>query len=131
MSQENVEIVRLAREAYERGDWTEMVRHIDSEAIITREVPDGATFHGPDGLARMIADWVEGFDEFTFTTQELIDANDHHVVVRTHQTAVGSQSGVRIEADFWFVYELSDARVTRLDIVPSKARALEAAGLRE
>src|SRR5215216_916223 len=131
MSQENVEIVRRAHEAYERGDLAEMVKDFDSGAITYREVPDGATFHGPEGLSQMIADWVEGFDEFTFTTQELIDANDHQVVVGTHQTAVGAQSGVPIEADFWFVHTLRNAKVTRLDIVASKARALEAAGLRE
>jgi hypothetical protein len=42
MSQENIEIIRRAHEAYERGDWAESVKDFDSEAIAYREVPDGA-----------------------------------------------------------------------------------------
>ncbi len=77
----------------------------------------------------MIAEWVEDFEEFTATPEEYIDANDHQVVVRVHQKAVGSQSGAPIEADFWFVHTLSDGKITRLDMFASKAQAFEAAGL--
>jgi hypothetical protein len=38
---------------------------------------------------------------------------------------------VPIEADFWHVHTLRDGRGTRLDMVPTKALALEAAGLSE
>jgi ketosteroid isomerase-like protein len=131
MSQENVEIVRRAHQALERGDWAESVKDFDSEAIAYREVSNGAMFHGPEGLLQMIGDWLAGFDEFTLTSPELIDANDHQVVVRTCQTAVGTQSGVAIEGEFWFVHTLRDAKVTRLDIFASKARARQAAGLSE
>ena len=131
MSQENVEMVRRAHEAYERGDLTEMVKDLDPEMISYRDAPDGATYNGSEGLLQLIADWVEGFDEFTFTTHELLDANDHQVVVRVHNRAVGAQSSVPIEGDFWFVHTLRDAKVTRIDMFASKARALEAAGLSE
>jgi ketosteroid isomerase-like protein len=131
MSQKNVEIVRRAHEACERSAWAEAVQDFDSEGIAYREVPDRAVFHGPEGMLQMIADWLAGFDDFTLTSPEFIDANDHQVVVRTHQTAVGAESGIAIEGDFWFVHTLRDAKIIRLDIVASKARALEAAGLSE
>ncbi len=126
-----MEIVRRGYEAFDRGEVTEMLSNVDPEAIIYRELPDGATYQGPEGLVRAIAEWVEDFDDFNVSAEEFIDANDHQVVVRVHQTAVGAQSGAPIEATFWFVHTLSDARVTRLDMLTSKAKALEAAGLSE
>ena len=131
MSQENVEIVRRGYDAYARGDVAAMLADIDSEMVTYREEPDGATFKGRDGLLQAIAEWVEDFDEFVATAEELIDANDRQVVVHVHQTATGSQSGAPIEGDFWFVHTLSDSKVTRLDMFASKDKALRASGLRE
>jgi len=130
MSQENVEIVR-GYDAYARGDLAAMLSDVDPEMVTFREEPDGATYHGSEGLLRAIAEWVEDFDEFTMAPEELIDANDHQVIVRVHQTARGAQSGAPIEADFWFVHTVRDERVTRLDMLTSKAKALEVAGLGE
>lgn len=131
MSQKNVEVVRRGYEAYARGGVQAMLEGISPEMVTYREEPDGATYHGPEGLLRAISEWVEDFDEFTATPMEMIDANDHQVVVRVHQTATGSQSGAPIEADFWFVHSLRDAQVIRLDMFASKAHAFRAAGLEE
>jgi ketosteroid isomerase-like protein len=131
LSQENVEVVRRGYEAYARGDMAAMLADLDPDMVTYREEPDGATFKGRDGFLEAIAEWVEDFDEFVATAEELIDANDRQVVVRVRQTATGSQSGAPIEGDFWFVHTLSDSKVTRLDMFASKDSALEAAGLRE
>ena len=128
MSQENLQIVRRAYEAYARGDLAAILGDLVPEMITYREEPDGATFHGSEGFLRAIAEWVEDFDEFAATAEEMIDVNDHQILVRVHQKAVGAQSGAPIEADFWFVHTLRDAKVIRLDMFTSKARALEAAG---
>jgi ketosteroid isomerase-like protein len=130
MSQQNVEIVRRSFEAYARGDLSAMMEHAHPDQITYRAEPDGATYHGREGLLKAIAEWVEDFEEFTATPEEFIDAGDQ-VVVRVHQSAIGSQSGVPIEADFWFVHTLSEAWVTRLDMLASKAQAFEVAGLSE
>jgi ketosteroid isomerase-like protein len=131
MSRENVEVVRRGYEAYSRGDVAAMLADLDPQMRTYREEPDGATFHGPDGFLQAVAEWVEDFDEFVATAEELIDANDHQVIVRVHQTATGAQSGATIEGDFWFVHTLNDSKVTRLDMLTTKEKALEAAGLRE
>lgn len=130
MSAEKVEIVRRGYEAYARGELAAVLDDLAAELITYRADPDGATFNGPGGFLEAIAEWVEDFDEFSVTPQEFIDANDHQVVVRVHQTAVGRQSGAPIEADFWFVHTISAAKVTRLGMFTSKDQALEAAGLR-
>jgi ketosteroid isomerase-like protein len=130
MSQENIEVVRRGYEAYARGDLAAMLTAVDPEITIYREEPDGATFHGSEGLLEAIAEWVEDFEDFTLTPEEFIDA-DGQVLVRVHQTAVGEQSGAPIEATFWFVHTVSDGKVTRLEMFANRAHALEAARISE
>src|SRR6266550_7483692 len=128
MSQENVEIVRHTYAAFERGDLSAALDNADPDLVTYRADPEARTWHGHDGFLQAFADWTEGFDEFRATAKEFIDAGDR-VIVRVHQTARGQSSGVPVEADFWFVHTLGNAKVTRLDIFASKAPALEAAGL--
>ena len=131
MSQENVEIVRRSYEAFASGDLTAVLADADPEVVTYRTQPDGATFHGPEGFLQATADWVEDFNDFKITPEEFVDATDRHVLVRVHQSAVGAQSGVPIEVDFWFVYTLDAGKITRLDMLATKAEALKAAGLSE
>jgi ketosteroid isomerase-like protein len=133
MSQENVEIVRRSYEAYERGDLTGMLTAADPDLITHRAAPqpDAGTWHGREGFLQAFASWIEDFDAFALTVEELIDANDTQVITRLHQCAVGSESGVPIEADFWFLHTLSGQRIRRLDIYAREEQALEAAGLQK
>ena len=130
MSQENVEIVRRAHAAFERGDISAALDDVDPGLVTYRADPEAATWHGPEGFLQALADWTEGFDDFSATAEEFINAGDR-VIVRVHQRATGQSSGAPVEADFWFVYTLSEGKATRLDMFASKAPALEAAGLSE
>jgi ketosteroid isomerase-like protein len=47
MSQENVQVVRQAFEAFERGDVSAMVKDVDPEAIATAEAGVPGQFRGP------------------------------------------------------------------------------------
>jgi ketosteroid isomerase-like protein len=67
MSQENVELVRRSYEAFERGDLEEARKSVDPEMVIYRWELDAATYHGWEGLIGALAEWAEGFDEFTVT----------------------------------------------------------------
>jgi ketosteroid isomerase-like protein len=64
MSRKNVEIVRGGYAAYERGDVAAMLESADPSIVTYRADPEGATWHGPEGLVEAIADWTEGFDEW-------------------------------------------------------------------
>jgi ketosteroid isomerase-like protein len=126
MSQENVEIIRRGFEASERNDIEGMLADLAPDLITERHEFAVATYHGPEGLLQAYMEWIEDFDEFSTTGEEFIDANDHQVLVRVHQQAVGGGSGVPIEAEFWFLYTLRDRSIVRLDMYPRKADALEA-----
>ena len=133
MSQENVEILRRADEAFQRGDLSTALADVDESVEASRiaPAPDVKAYHGRQGMTQMLLDWVEGFDEWAMTAEEYIDANTDQVIVRIHQTATGSQSGAPVEEDFWFLYTFRDRKVVRLEMYIREAQALEAAGLRE
>jgi ketosteroid isomerase-like protein len=132
MSEENVEIVRRLFGAWEGGDLAGVLADLDPEMVTNRvhPAPDPATYNGPEGLLQAGIDWFEGFDEMVMTGEEYIDAGRGQVIARVHQAAHGEHSGVPVEADFWFVWTLHNAKITGLDMYMSKAQALEAAGLR-
>ena len=129
MPQRNADSVRAAFEAYARGDFAAVLEGVDPEVVTYRAEPDNATYHGHEGMLRAFAEWVEDFDEFTATPEEVIEANDSQIVVRVHQHAVGSGSRVPIEADFWFVHTHRDGKLVRLDMFARRSQALESVGL--
>lgn len=128
MSRENVELARRGFEAWERGDLSEVIQTFH-ENVVTRPII-GPEWHGPQGVLEMAADWVEGFEEFTMTGEQFIDAGDD-VVVRVRQEAREASSGVPVRATFWFVYTVQEGKVVRLEMFQDRSQALEAAGLSE
>jgi ketosteroid isomerase-like protein len=107
-----------------------MFAYVHPEVVTTRVDPDKAVFRGHEGFLQALAEWVEDFEEWSYSFEEYIDAGDR-VVVRVHQSGRGQASGVRVEADFWFVHTMAGRKITRLDIYAKRAQALEAVGLSE
>jgi ketosteroid isomerase-like protein len=130
MSQENVEIVRAAFAAFEQGNLSVLLESAAEDLITHRVEPDDAIYHGKEGFLEGTADWIEGFEDWTVTPREFIDGGDS-VLVRVHQTARGEQSGVPVESNMWFVFEIRGRKIARLSFHLREAGALEAAGLRE
>jgi ketosteroid isomerase-like protein len=130
MSQENVELVREAFAAFERGD-LDLVTDLMTDDLVTHRIePDDAVYHGREGFFQATADWTEGFEGWTATAREFLSAGDD-VLVRVHQTARSQGSGVPVESEFWFLFEMRAGKVARLTFHARKAAALEAAGLSE
>lgn len=128
VSRENVEIVRASMLAAERGDLDAALAFAAPDLVSRRVDPDGAVFHGPDGLRRMFNEWGEGFEEWSFRSGDFLDAGDR-VVASMRQWARGAASGAPVEAEFWMVYAVRDGKIARFDIYPDRGRALAAAGL--
>jgi ketosteroid isomerase-like protein len=115
-------------QAWAQGDVAGVLEAIDDNAV-TRPII-GPDWHGPQGYLDMVADWVEGFDQWTITPEEFIDAGDD-VVVRVRQEGRGASTGVPVEVIFWFVYTIKDAKIVRCEMFQDREPALEAAGLSE
>ena len=129
MSQENVELVRAAFAAFERGDLTGRFDLVADDLVVYRADPDDSTFHGKEGFLEATAEWTEGFSEWAVAPETFVDAGDF-VVVHVRQIVRGAASGIPVEGAWWFVFEVHDESVTRLSFYAREREALEAAGLR-
>jgi ketosteroid isomerase-like protein len=133
MSEENVEMIRRAYEAYERGDLDAAVADIapDCEYIAAGTVP-GRTgvYRGPEGYREFVAWLAEEFTDSHAKVDTLIDAGDS-VVLGATLRGQGRQSGIPVNFTFWQVWRFAAGKVVHGQGFADKAEALEAAGLSE
>ena len=134
MSQENVEIVRDAAAAFNRGDldawleyWTD---DIDYRAV-EGALDDRGPMHGKDAVRVHFQDWLDTFDDLKAEPLELIDAADEQVVTVLRFGGRAKLSGVESDLTFAVVYTLRDGKVARGREYWTRDEALEAAGLSE
>ena len=77
MSEENVEIVKAAYEAFARGGLDRYMEHFadDVDYRAVEGAPDDrGPIHGKDALRAWLQDWIDMFDGFWMELVELIDA---------------------------------------------------------
>jgi ketosteroid isomerase-like protein len=130
MSHSDVERLRAAYEALERGDLSSVLELIDPEAeLLDRpELPDPRTYHGHEGLRASIAESVAAFEDFHFVPERFFDAGEK-VVVILKMSGRGRASGVPVEERIAHLWTIAGGRAIRLQAFTDPAEALEAAGL--
>ena len=135
MSQENVEIVRAALEAWSATGEPDF-SFVDPEIVYhpRADEPDPSAHVGRDAYERLVLGFLEAFSEVTVEVLELIDAGDHviastvlHVVLRGQ----GSASGAGVSDTYVFVSKLRDGLLVEGWEYRTKQEALEAVGLSE
>src|SRR5436190_20776803 len=102
MSQENVEVVRNACEAWARGDFemSYATWHPDIEWDTTHfeAWPENAVYRGEKDVRGFLEqDWLAGWDSHDAGVEAVIDAGGDCVVVFWWQRMVGRGSGVPVE----------------------------------
>ena len=133
MSEENVEIVRRAWEASKRHDNDAVFALYDPEVelvAVANSTIDGRAYHGIDGVQEFFRDWLSAFVDFTSEVEEWIDVGAQ-VIAIVHTYGRGKRSGVPVEIHEAHLWTLRDGKLWRLQTFPTKAEALEAAGLSE
>jgi ketosteroid isomerase-like protein len=138
MSQENVEIVRRIYQGFQ-GE-ASLVGAFDDAIDDEIELhPDPAadwvgvndTYRGHDGVRRYMAQVYEAFEDYRPEVEDLLDAGDK-VVTLAIEHGRGRASGARVEARRTaHVWTMRANKAIRLDLYLERAKALEAAGLRE
>ena len=133
MSQENVEVVKAALDAWPRGldalaeCWTD---DIDYRAI-EGALDDRGPMHGKEAVRDHWQDWLDMFDPLTAEPLELIDAGGDEVVAVLRFGGRAKLSGVETETTFAVVYAVRDGKIAQGREYATRKEALEAAGLRE
>jgi ketosteroid isomerase-like protein len=132
MAQENVEIVRTAFAAFDRGDIDAVLRLCDEDIVITQppELPDASPEQrGHRGVLEAFAIWPEQWEDYRVEILRIAAAPADRVVVTTRTRGRGRQSGVEVRMDFSFVFTIRDATIREMRIFVREEDALEAAGL--
>jgi ketosteroid isomerase-like protein len=128
MSLENVEMVRSAHEAFNRGGPQAVLDYLDPE-IEWHDVPDqpdATVRHGHEGFLRAFDVFLESFAEFTVEPEELRDLGDYVLVVgRTRGRGV--DSGAEFTQDVVSLWALRGGKIVQTRFFGSRAEALEAA----
>ena|SRR5215207_769994 len=132
MSEENVESLRRAFDAYNRGDIDAAVADITADC---EYIPSGAlpgirdVLRGPEGYKRTIA-WLRDAFEDAHIDAELTDAGDQVLAQLTVQGR-GKQSGVETAWEFWQLWTYRDGKVVHGRGFTDPDEAREADGLSE
>ena len=133
MSEENVELVGEAVEAFNRGDFDAALErmHPDIEWQTPDTFPDAATYRGREAVREFWRTWRETFRGFRLLLEECVPVGEHYVLASFRVSGEGTASGAGVESPV--VFQLGEVRagqVTWVRMFVTRSDALEAARLR-
>jgi ketosteroid isomerase-like protein len=136
MSQENVEVVRLAYAAFSEPDLDALAELTDPNWVFdfSRSIGlEKGVYRGHEQVFRFAATNAEAFERFQLSPVEYTVGPGGKIVVRHHVSAKGRGSGLEWERvpDATLVWEVRNGKVITTTLYQHRAEALEAVGLRE
>ncbi len=125
----NEELTTRAIAAWNTGDAGAAVELCAPDCVMLPVITGtivGDPYRGHDGVRAWFRDYIEAFDEFQFTAEEMRDFGDRILVVgRVH--AKGYDSGIEIDQPFAFCSTIRDGLAVRfrsfLDVEAATAAA--------
>jgi len=130
MSQENVEVVRRAIEAFSSGDLDATIQMADPEIEVDWSKSSGVEAGVYRGLAQARHFWAtfhDVFERIEVLPVEFIE-HDEYVIVRDRSRLWG-RDGIEVTVRTVAVATLRDGRIVAWRLCRDKDEALEAAGL--
>lgn len=128
MSQENIEIVGRAFDAYTSGDFDEALAALDPDVVY--KPAQEAPVTGHDAVRASWERWEGDWEEVEMTSEEVVDAGDQ-VIQTILFRGRGRGSGIEVEGRFFQVYTIRDGKTVRWEEFSDRSDALNAAGLSE
>jgi ketosteroid isomerase-like protein len=133
MSQENVETLRQALDAFNRRDRAKWLAVCDPEVenVPPRDWPESEPIRGSGAVWDFYIKGNEPWEDSPFQYLDVIDAGTDKVVADTRREARGKASGVSIEWRYWLVVTIRNGKTLRIEWFADRAEALKAVGLAE
>ena len=131
MSQENVEIVKAAYDAFNREDWDASLKAAAPgfEMDFSRAVGPWRGVFGLDQSRRVMEEFRETWESARWEPDEFIEAGDFVVVPSTMH--VKGRGGIEVVVRAAVVWTIRNGAIERMVMYQSKEEALEAVGLSE
>jgi ketosteroid isomerase-like protein len=132
VSEDDLELVRGALEALNRGDIEAFVELCDPDFHLdmSERVFNPATYEGHEGIRRFYREVREVWEEFKWEPEALHDSGEQ-VVALLHSQGRGRGSGVEIDRHVAMVWTVREGRAAALRFYVDQAEALKAAGLHD
>jgi len=136
MSQENLEVVRRALEAWQRGDLDTWLSAYDPAIEwhpALERIVGGIenSYRGVDGVRTAWSMYRAELEDFHYEAQEVRDVDKPRRAPGPHALAAGAASGIEMDSPVGMVVTLRDGKVVHSIDYLSHEEALEAVGLRE
>ena len=132
MSQENVELVRRAYDAWEHDGADGVMPFLDAEIELRNpEQGVGGNFCGHEGVRAWVGQVDEAFEEVHFEVDRIEDLSDARVLIILHAHLKGRGSGVEMKVPLVHVVEMRAGKAISLTQYTSVHAALKAVGLAE
>jgi ketosteroid isomerase-like protein len=131
MSQENVEIVRRAFEAYNRRDFDALFENWAPDVVwdwSNSRGPEAGVYRGRDEIRAFWERYLAAFDEIRFEIDDPIEVEDDLLVVENIAYLRG-RDGIQTQARSAFLIAFRDGKTASVTMYQTKREALEAAGL--
>src|SRR5215207_4539313 len=132
MSQENVELVRRAIDAYNRRDVDALraLNHPDVEIDWSASIgPEPRIYRGQEEAADFVRDLRGTFERVRILPDRFIESGE--LVVVPHVAEMRGRDGIQAVARSALVFELRGGLITRIRMYQETAEALESVGLAE
>jgi ketosteroid isomerase-like protein len=136
MSRENVEFVREAYAAFNRGGPEALIGKYWADDFVwdvtEMGFPGPGVYRAPDEVRAFFDEWFEvfGFDEWHIEVERLIEHGEQ-VVAFVRQRGRASASATPAEMEMTQICSLRDDKVFRVQVYLDRQQALEAVGLSE
>ena len=131
MSEENVELVRRAIEAFNGRDWDAFVALADEGIVVeSRLVAMEGSYRGHDGLRRWWDNLFDFLPDYIIEIVELRDLGDI-TIVRVDGWGHGAASATPVIDPFWQPMRWRDGKCVWWRNCSTEAEALKAVGLEE
>jgi ketosteroid isomerase-like protein len=129
---EDVELVKSAFEAWNRGDIAAFVGHT-AEEVAWLEVagrPEGGATErlGRDRLQRSLESLFDAWESYRIEVERIEQIGDRVVAV-VREVAKGRSSGVEVDGRWGYLITAEDGLLVRIEAYRDAAQALQTAGL--
>ena len=133
MSEENIEIVRQAVDAFAAGGLEALESATDLYATDVEfhegaHLPEPGTYHGIDRIREYFRGFVDSFEHYSFEI-EAIRGKESMVVVVNRQRARARGTMAEVEMRNAWLFTVTDGRISRIAAFPNAAEAFAAAGI--
>jgi ketosteroid isomerase-like protein len=132
MSQENVDLLRSAFDAWNAGDVEALVELADPrcEFLPLRVQLEGGAYRGHEGIRQFLRDMADEWEWVRVTVEDYRDLGDQ-VLAQGHFEARGHAVAVNLHVPAAWLAEMQAGKILRVQAYTRIADAFDAVGLQE